>query len=408
MTALAGFADFVATTGSSILTGPDDLVNECVKNTYVLRRFLKGADKSFVIQGGKSITDTLMLDYTATWQQYQPNDTFTYSNPQSLTSWNADWKFTADHMSWTDQEIELQNPKSMSESALRGYFKNLKRSKEMRLWTSLLNGMEEMLWRLPSAAEMEYSSTNPGAYPYSIPAFVNELSSGLYTTAAGAPATWTVVEGVSPTTYTRWVPQQQVYNTQSVSTTGADDSGTATGGINGTDGVNIIQAFDKMFYLTKFESPPTRQEYFESSAYQQVIFTSRKGITAYQTLLRNSQDRFTGIGGYQDPAYTSPTFAGIDLQYVAQLDTATLYASGSSTAVAESTADIKGPRYYWINGKYLCPVFHSSRYMTKHAPIRPSNQPFSTFVLVDSWWNLVCRSRQRHGIVYPAADMYYP
>jgi hypothetical protein len=54
----------------------------------------------------------------------------------------------------------------------------------------------------------------------------------------------------------------------------------------------------------------------------------------------------------------------------------------------------------------MAPVFHSSRYLTKHEPMRPTNQPFTTIVVTDSWWNLACRSRQRHGIVYPNGAMY--
>lgn len=402
MTALSAFADFVATTGNSYLTSADDLVNECTKNTYVLKRFMKGADKTFSIQGGARIKDTLMLDYTETARQYQPNDTFTYSNPQSLTDWTIDWRFTADHMSWTDQEIELQSPMSMTDSSLRGLFKKLKYSKEQRLWTSTLNYMENQLWALPSNEQMEAQG---GSAVQSIPVFVNENTNGLYTTAHGLATSYTTVQTINPSTYSRWVPQQQIYNDTTVASSAQDETGAATPGT----GVNVIQAFDRMFYKVKFDAPPTRQEYFENpKLYSQVIFTSRKGLNVYQTLLRNSQDRFTGIASYQDPAYAAPAFAGIDLQYVAALDTAALYTNGSNGVVYEgsTSATNQGPRYYWINAQYMAPVFHSSRYLTKHEPMRPVTQPFTTIVVTDSWWNMCVRSRQRHGIVYPNLSMY--
>lgn len=402
MTALSAFSDFVTTTGSSYLTSADDLVNECVKNTYVLKRFLKGADRSFVIQGGQNIKDVLLLDYTETAQQYQPNDTFSYSNPQGLTGLQLDWRFTADHMSWTDQEIELQAPMSMTDTALRGLFKKLKYSKEQRLWTSTLNYMENLLWRVPNYAEME---TSTGLYPYSIPSLVNEYTNGLYNTTditGLVGGTWDKVHTINPSTYSRWVPQQQIYNDTSVTASMADTSGTATAGT----GINIVQAFDRMFYKVRFEAPPTRQEYFESDKlYSQVIMCSRLGLNTYQNILRQSQDRFTGIASYQDPAYASPAYAGIDLQYVAALDTAGLYTTGAALAT-ETAASNQGPRYYWLNTQYICPVFHSSRYFTKHEPMRPVNQPFTTVVVTDSWWNLCVRSRQRQGIVYPQGTLY--
>jgi len=40
--ALSTFADFVASTGPAYLTSAEDVVNEAVKNNYLLRRFLRG------------------------------------------------------------------------------------------------------------------------------------------------------------------------------------------------------------------------------------------------------------------------------------------------------------------------------------------------------------------------------
>jgi hypothetical protein len=36
--------------------------------------------------------------------------------------------------------------------------------------------------------------------------------------------------------------------------------------------------------------------------------------------------------------------------------------------------------------------------------MRHPNQPFTTIVPIDSWYNFVCRSRQRHGIVSPVTS----
>lgn len=379
--ALSTFSDFVASTGPSYLTSADSLINEVQKNSYIMRRFLKGAEKTFVLQGGSKIKDALILDEASTFQQYQPNDTFTWSNPQVMTEMELNWRFSVDHMSWTDQEIEL-NTGGLSNEALRGVYKRLKREKEMRMWTSMINGWEDLLWRLPNNSEMESAD---GLYPYSIPALVNEQTNGLYTG-------FTNIHGIPAGTKTRWRPQQESF-------TGADAATVDNVG-------NVISAFDKMFYKIRFEAPPTKQEYFETPKYQsQFIACSRKALNLYQRLLRHSQDRFTGIANYQDPAYLTPQYGGIDLQYVASLDTAALYSNGSGGFVAEDgAASFVGPRYYWLNGQYLSPVFHTSRYMVQKTPMTHPNQPFTTVVVTDCWWNLVVRSRRRQGIVYPTSS----
>lgn len=389
--ALSTFTDFVASTGPSYLTSADQLVNEAVKNSYIMRRFLKGADKTFVIQGGSSIKDALILDEDSTFQQYQPNDTFTWRNPQVMSTATANWRFSVDHMSWTDQEVELNVGTGMTTEALRGIYKRLKREKEQRMWTSMINGWEDLLWRLPKNSEMESSS---GLYPYSIPAFINERSNGLFTFTGD---TFSTVEGIDPASKTRWVPQQTALPS------GIDTSLEAIGGAGYTTGAlgvsPLIAAFDEMFYKVRFETPPTKAEYFEDpKLYAQFITCSRKAINLYQQALRSYQDRFSGNGNPSDPAYLNPMYGGIELIYTAALDTAPLYGTGFT---AETAGSLIGPRYYWINGQYLSPVFHTSRYMAKKDPMVHPNQPFTTVVPVDCWWNLFARSRQRHGIIYP-------
>jgi len=44
--------------------------------------------------------------------------------------------------------------------------------------------------------------------------------------------------------------------------------------------------------------------------------------------------------------------------------------------------------------------------MYQHPAMRHPNQPFTTIVPVDSWYNFVCRSRQRQGILSPFGVEY--
>jgi len=374
--ALSTFTDFIDTTGPSFLTSAEDVVNEACKNNYLLRRFLRGQGPSETVQGGSSIKDTIMFDEESTFQYYEPNQTFTWENPQVVENWEIQWRFCVDHMAYTDAEVELNVGTGMSRAARHTAYKRLKRIKEQRLWTSILNGMEDALFSIPSNSAMEATT---GTKPYSIPAFLNEETNGLY-------SGFTSVQGLAPATYSKWVPQQKTYGSTDVDN--AD---------------NIISKMDELFLDVQFTPPPSHQEYFDDPSLNAMfIACSKAGQRIYTQLLRSSQDTFV-TASRQDPAYQSPKYAGIDLVHAPKLDEYAGYTGGDGT---ELGADKQGPRYYFINGNYMKFVFHTTRYMYQHPAMRHPNQPFTTIVPVDSWYNFVCRSRQRQGILSPTAVEY--
>jgi len=374
--ALSTFTDFIDTTGPSFLTSAEDVVNEACKNNYLLRRFLRGQGPSETVQGGSSIKDTIMFDEESTFQYYEPNQTFTWENPQVVENWEIQWRFCVDHMAYTDAEVELNVGTGMSRAARHTAYKRLKRIKEQRLWTSILNGMEDALFAVPSNSAMEATT---GTRPYSIPAFLNEETNGLY-------SGFTSVQGLAPATYSKWVPQQKTYGSTDVDN--AD---------------NIISKMDELFLDVQFTPPPSHQEYFDDPSLNAMfIACSKAGQRIYTQLLRSSQDTFV-TASRQDPAYQSPKYAGIDLVHAPKLDEYTGYTGGDGT---ELGATKQGPRYYFINGNYMKFVFHTTRYMYQHPAMRHPNQPFTTIVPVDSWYNFVCRSRQRQGILSPFASEY--
>lgn len=406
--ALSVFNDFMTATDSAILTSADSIVNEAVKNNYLLRRFLRGKSDSQILQGGKSIKDQILFDEESTFQYYQPNETFTWENPQVLEQWEIQWRYMVDHMSWTDHEVELNAGGGLGKGARHAVYKQLRRVKEQRLWTSMLNGMEDALFAVPNTSDMEAAG---GTKPYSIPTFINQNTNSLWSDGSAGSNDFTTVQGIDPTTKTKWQNQVDYYSPAKDGTDSGDDA-TKT----------IFAAFDRMYLKTRFQAPPTRQEYFENDEmYAQFIACSRLGVTTYMQALRNSQDMFAAPSR-QDPAYLKPTYGGIEVEYVASLDDAALYLNeaganvnaengsnmtkdgGTDTDVASS--GVSGPRYYWINGKYINPVFHSSRYFTRHEVMTHPNQPFTHVQPVDCWCNIVCRSRQRQGIVAPAEAGY--
>ena len=420
------FRDYMEVTGPAYLTGPDTIINEAVKRRYLWGDLVKGKERA--IQGGTEIRETLMTSDGATFQYYQPNETFTWSNPQVLDTVSANWRFAVDHMAWTDHEVELNAGEGMSKDALKVAYKRLKRAKEQRMTTSLVNGLEESLWASPwgQSGEMEGSS---GKTPYSIPCFITENGKTIggedkgYVPALAA-GDWTTVAGIDPDDQAVWGNQITFYDKNLTANAAAvsnsyeeyhiDESTDTTHNVYG-----LITAFDEMFLKLDFRPPTTSAEYFENASMnQQKICCSRRGINEYKRALRDSNDRLVSM---QDAAYSAPAYSGIPLTYCSQLDTAALYNTDADTVVdtlagrAASAIAItsaggtefqdesidKGARYYWINGEYMTPFVHTRRYMVKHDVMRHPNQPFTNIQPTDTWWNLLPSSRMRHGIVSP-------
>ena len=444
MPSIQTFNDFMTSTGPAYLTSADQVINEAVKNTYAFSRLLKGKTSEQTIQGGTEIRDVIMFDDSRTYDHYQPNDTFTWRNPQVTDYVRAPWRFHIDHMSWTDAEVELNTGETAASTKVA--YKRLKRIKEQRMWTSMLNGFEEDLWAVPSISGMEDES---GKLPYSLPYFISEIgqnfggSLGLRGTApyTGTSNASTTVMRINPFTENRWTNCIELYDSAKLNPQNSAWGDVGSYALDG-DTVynqsgaaanyrigNLFHAFDTMMMRLKYEAPSTRTQYFENpNLNRQMILSSRLGVQQYRNALRLSNDTLVS---YQDAAYSSPSYAGIDVTYCSDLDTAAIFAASptsTTTTVAQTLAGYngadadasngafvnfgtedgayticRGPRYYFVNGNYLTPIFHSRRYFKQHEVLRHPNQPFTYVQPVDCWSNLFCNSRQRHGIVSPLA-----
>ena len=444
MPSIQTFNDFMATTGPTYLTSAEAVINEAVKNTYAFSRLLKSKTSEVTVQGGTEIRDVIMFDDSRTYDHYQPNDVFTWRNPQVSETVKAPWRFSIDHMSWTDAEVELNTGETSASTKVA--YKRLKRLKEQRLWTSMTNGFEEDLWAPPNLAQMEVES---GRLPYSLPFFITELGRDLggalgirgLRPFTGGTNTSTVM-GLDPTVEQRWTNLIEPYAYNSGNGLGAGSgigadltsasvtqtfvgNNTLAQGASGAALTlqinNLFTAFDRMFMRLRYEAPATRAQYFENdNLSRQMILTSREGVQFYRRLLRISNDTLVN---YQDAAYNNPVYSGIDITYCSDLDNAAIFPA-ETTSVADNFAAYdnsfvadgafpafntelntntiaKGPRYYFVNGNYLTPIFHSKRYFKTHEVLRHPNQPFTYVMPVDCWHNLFCNSRQRHGIVTP-------
>jgi hypothetical protein len=381
--ALSTFADFVAATGSSYARSVNDFLNEAVRQRYLLGRFLKGRQLADVVQGGETIKDLVMFDEANTYQTYKPNEEFSWGQPAIGTEQELDWRFSLDHMSWTDQEIELNMPSGMSRQYAHTQYKRRKKMIEARMWTSMINGIDDALMASPSTATGAEMETATGGTQFSIPAYITEDTTNYHSSGG----TWTTIMGINPATTTKWRNQVETYD--------YDDPDDSDGDADG-----LIDAFDNMITKVDFQSPGFHDEHFEASytGAREFIICSRGGLNQYKRLLRASNDTLVQK---QDAAYNRPQFSGIDLVYATSMDTLSCTWGSTTTAGTETGYTDDGYRYFWVNANYLKPVFHVTRYFHQKAPFFLEKQPYTWVCPVDCWWNLYCNSRNRQGIVAP-------
>lgn len=386
------FNDFMDNTGPALLTNAQDVLNEATRNTYIYGRMMKGAGIARTLKGGKTIRDVIMFDEKSTRQHVQRGQEFNWQNPQVTQYHEVPWKFTLDHLAWDAAEIDLNdNTEYMTDAGWFHMFKEVKRIKWERLWTSWYNGCEDDLWATPSLGQMESSG---GKTPYCIPALVNEEANGLYNTAiTGNWTTGGTKQGMSVTLNPKWDNvRQTMAQLPTTPALGADWDG--------------FQALSKAVHQSGFAPLPGKgEQYSESVSHPQFIATQLDGVTNMEIALRRHNDRLLTP---QDANYGNPRFAGIDVVWVATLDTALLYpdASAGGLGTYNGATTVKtGPRYYGINPLYLFPVLHA-KYYAKVGNVREHPNQVDTFVqIVQQWHNLYARSLRRQFIVAPSATL---
>lgn len=385
------FNDFVEATGPTYVTGPKRLINAASEHTYFFARLLDGrfANKR-MIQGGTDIRESIFFRGNGTGEWYQPGSPGNWVNPQRLEKVRAYWRFCRVHMSWVEQEILLNDKVTGGDANTRfQQYVDIRNEKEAIMWTEKWKLLEDSCWRVPDKDTME-GEGSAFIHPYSLLAFVNEDPDGLFGKGNLANA-WTTVEGVDPTAPEvagNFTPQQQTYSS-------------ATGG----DPKNIVAAFDDIWQDVGFEAPTMHRQYFEDPRFRtQIIVTGKRGRSIYSQLLRNAQDRFAV--GAQDPAYPDPQFHGIPVMRSSAFEQGAFYSDGAGGLANEFGGTNKGPRYLWLNSRYLYPVFHRDRYFYKDEVSRHHNVPDTWVCPVSTYMNIICTDRRHQGIVSPSGSVY--
>jgi hypothetical protein len=134
---------------------------------------------------------------------------------------------------------------------------------------------------------------------------------------------------------------------------------------------------------------------------------ARIALNNIRQLYRTGQDTYTsgrGGNGGTDAAYSRVQYNDREIEYVSSLDTEPL---GSTTVTATNVTTSTGvpyvnPRYFWVNTRHLFPVFHKQRFMYEREAMNGGVlAPDTEVIFYNTWWQFVCNSRRRNGIVRP-------
>lgn len=382
-----GFPRFIDMTGPTYLKGPKERINDAQKTNYRTLGYLsRGQSMSKILQAGAVIKDNIMLSTTRVTHTYNPGAEESVPNPQKSTTWTVPWRFWITPMTWTRQEIELNG--DMTDDARFQQYQSVWHSMQQDGYTDWCNFMEEKFWAIPNKLQME---SPDGTEPYSILCFVNEYSSGLPSSIHPGGA-WTTVQQIDPTATdkTNWVPQQYTY-----------------ANVTASDPSNLINALDRAYEGLDFQPPPIQREYFESPTAQPIGFIacSLIGKTKAKALYRSENDRWENVN---DP-WGQPLYGGRSFVYVAQLDALAAFPTGAGGILSYETdtagSNNAGPRYFIIQPEYMRMVYHRDAFLYDMGTMKYPNIPTQNVKYLDTWGNLVCRSRRRHAVIYPSADI---
>lgn len=382
MPALSTFSDFQALTRDIKITGPEEILNEAVSHNYILGDMLAGRDNDHIFRGSAKLVERISGYDNGGFQTYTPNQELNPTAVDTIRRISANWRFTVGNYAWNDEEILLNEGDPIR-------YGDLKFDYEQGAMTSIVNGMENLLIAAPSTTDME---ADAGTQPYSIPCFVQE--GGASVTMGGRPIGFTTLMGLDPNIEAWWQNQCAGYTGANI---GSADS--ATG---------LFGAFDTMLRLVQFMKLNVAQmgKYFEDLNLRKMrIYTNGDGRDTFMRLLRAKNNQLR-VEGPQDAAYPDPRFQGYPVEWVEKLNTAPLYGTSGQNSVAstfntDGSAKTGYPRFYFLNLKYLYAVFHGERYFYQKMMEAGAKQPFTHVMWINTYYNVICRSRRRQGIVYP-------
>ena len=394
---LSAFLDFDLATTTASISQRMALLDSTRKRRYLWSRWKQGdgVDPKMV-SAGKSLSFNIILSPRSTYTAYKSGASGNPTNTNHLVQGESEWSFNRANKMYEDAEILLNenimaNARAGNTEAVVEQFAKVRDLKNSYLYEDLADGPESQLWATPDKFIHEKPDITTGTpEPMPIMAIVNEDANGLWGENYTGN-TWTTKQSIDPTVAEygdNYKPQQQTYSN-----------------FTANDKTNVLGGFDSISKDISFDQPANMNEYWENPALnQQVIVTSRWGHSEIQNLYRSGQNLYA-VGG-QDPSYPDPLYFGIPITWNDSFGAGVYYDDGSNGIADETTADITGPRFLWLNGNYICPVLHPQRNFEQDAPARDATDRPDTWVIwVTLWTQMMYPSVRRHGIVYPDTDI---
>jgi len=164
----------------------------------------------------------------------------------------------------------------------------------------------------------------------------------------------------------------------------------------------IFSAFGKIVNDINFTVPTggkTGSAYNAGGIEKLMIATSPDGQNVYSDLLRSGQDSFRGMSSGQDPAYMDPMFYGKRVRKFTALGENLLDESAGAYTGTAYPSD--KPRYFFINAMHTFLAFHKKKFMQKYWKDGGARQPDTQVKFCESYCQLLCRARNRNGVVAP-------
>jgi hypothetical protein len=404
---LQQFTTLAESTPIEFQSGPMEFVNDAISQNPLVGSMLNGRDFKDVFQGGPEVRDRIILEYNSRFQSYQPGRAINIANNQSHVDYKRPWAFNLSYLTWTDQELLLNNPSTRTKSALRSLYKDVLTQKHQDVMTDIVEGMDNALLAVPNADTMEAAEVagNDDRVIYSLFSLINEDTNGLWGNwSTDADNVFTTKYGLAPGDYTdadgnsAWVPKQLQYHLADL-----DDER------NG-----LLAMFEEMLLRLEYKQTSVPVPFGDKKLLgdptqfkDMTILTGLTGMQRYREALHAMGDRLQRPVS-MDPTYRTQNggyvFNGIELMWSSKIDSLALFEPGSgNTPAIASAAENAGPRFWWINNKYLSLKFHTEKMLEKDKPRMATDAVDFWWQPVKLWWQLFPRSIRRHGIVYPGA-----
>jgi hypothetical protein len=410
---ISEFTALMASTPIKFASGRKKFVNDVISRNPCAAMFLRGRDISEVIQPGPKVKDRILLDAAQRFRSYFPGQSWNINNTQPGTNYEAPWAFNGSYMTWTEQEIELNKPGSMSDEGRMALYKDIKYQKEMEVLTDIVEGMDDALLAVPNAATMEAAAINESAdrVIYSIFALVNEEANGLFINSATAAERFTSIYGLTPTDYTdregngNWQPKRLRYD--------AADLGDSVNGLISRMEEMTLELDYKVHSAIPTPLGDKGMLGDKTQWNRYAILTHLQGVKDYRAakytlgdqLVRRPDPSFRDEFGY--------SFFGIPIDWSPKIDSLPIFNSSSAdgtdgaagAGVTYDNAGNAGSRFWFFDTDHLRLFFHTNKMLEKRAPREPDKSVELWWQPIVCWWQLFPKSLRRHGVVYPGVGV---